>query len=162
MGRIVVSLLFMSSFAPHLATSQAARGGAGTQTIHACSLLTKELVTAHTPLSKESIDLAIQIPPIENAVGQSGSECSYGGVTLTIDAFTPESFEKARTPAWVAVAGVGDAAYFRDNGGRFGELYVRTTAHGLGIQMGVPTGRTTASIQPNAIALAKAILPKLK
>jgi hypothetical protein len=56
----------------------------------------------------------------------------------------------------------GDAAYFRDNGGRFADLYVRTNAHGLGVQMAMPIGRTSASIQPNAIAHAKAILPKLK
>jgi hypothetical protein len=32
----------------------------------------------------------------------------------------------------------------------------------LTIQMDVPTGRTAASIKPNVIALAKAILPRLK
>jgi hypothetical protein len=163
MGRIVVSLLVMSWFASHWTALQTERGPAApTEAIHACSLLTKELVTQHTPLSKQSFDLVIQIPPSEDGVGQSGSQCTYGGVTLTIDAFTPEYFEKVRTPAWVPVPGVGDTAYFRDNGGRLAELYVRTNAHGLGIQMDVPTGRTSASIQPNAIALAKAILPKLK
>jgi hypothetical protein len=163
MSRIVVSLLVMSWFAARWTAPQTERGTAArTQAIHACSLLTRELVTEHSPLSKQAFDLVIRIPPSEDAVGQSGSECTYGGVTLTIDAFTPEYFEKVRTPAWVPVPGVGDTAYFRDNGGRFAELYVRTNAHGLGIQMDVPMGRTSASIQPNAIALAKAILPKLK
>ena len=32
----------------------------------------------------------------------------------------------------------------------------------LTIQMDVPNGRTAASIQPNVIALAKAVLPQLK
>src|SRR5262252_6129068 len=104
MGRIVVSLLIMSWFAPRWTAPQTQRGAAGSpQAIHACALLTKELVTEHSPLSKESLNLAIQIPPMENAVGQSGSECDYGGVTLTIDAFTPEYFEKQRTPAWTPV-----------------------------------------------------------
>ena len=163
MGRIVVLLLVLSWFAARGMAPQTERGTAArTQAIRACSLLTRELVTEHTPLSKQAFDLVIQIPPSEDAAGQSGSECTYGGVTLTIDAFTPEAFEKARTPAWVPISGVGEAAYFRDNGGRFAELYVRSNGHGLGIQMDVPTGRTSASIQPNAIALAKAILPKLK
>ena len=163
MRPILVSLLVISSFAPYWTASSSQRGAAGgTSAIHACSLLTKDLLTEHTPLSKPSFDLVIQIPASEDAAGQSGSECTYGGVTLTIDAFTAEAFEKARTPAWMPISGVGDAAYFRDNGGRFAELYVRSSGHGLGIQMDVPTGRTSASIQPNAIALAKAILPKLK
>ena len=58
--------------------------------------------------------------------------------------------------------GVGDEAYFRDNRGEWGELYVRAGARVLTIQMDVPTGRTAAAIQPNTIALAKALLPKLK
>jgi hypothetical protein len=44
----------------------------------------------------------------------------------------------------------------------FAELYVRSGTHVFTIQMDVPTGRTSVSIQPNVIALAKAILPKLK
>jgi hypothetical protein len=57
---------------------------------------------------------------------------------------------------------VGAAAYFRDNRGEWGELYVRSDTHVLTIQMDVPTAKTAASIQSNTVALAKAILPKLK
>ncbi len=46
--------------------------------------------------------------------------------------------------------------------GQYAELYARTDARVLTIQMSVPTGRTTASIKPNVIAMARAVLPKLK
>jgi hypothetical protein len=57
---------------------------------------------------------------------------------------------------------LGDKAYFRDNKGRFAELFVQSGNHVMTIQMDVPDGKTSAAIQPNTIALAKALLPKLK
>jgi hypothetical protein len=57
---------------------------------------------------------------------------------------------------------LGDRAHFRDNKGRWAELYMLAGSHVLTIQMDVPNGRTAASIQPNVIALAKAVLPQLK
>jgi hypothetical protein len=99
----------------------------------ACSLLTREVVTKVTPYEKQALDLVMRVPPNSDALGARGSECTYGG-----------------------------AAYFRDNGGRWAELYVRTGAHVITIQMSVPTGRTAASIQPNVVALAKVLLPQLK
>jgi hypothetical protein len=142
--------------------STAAQTGRGTA-VHACSFLTKALVAEHTPLTKQAFALVSDLPPSEDAIAPSGSECTYGGVTFNIDAISPEYFERIRKPEeWKAITGVGDTAYFRDNAGRFAELFVRTGMHSFSIQMDVPTGRTSASIQPNVIALAKAILPKVK
>jgi len=163
MGQIVASSLVMVLVMPLWTAAQSARGNAApVPAVHACSLLTKELVAEHTPLSKQAFALVSGLAPSEDAIGQSGSECTYGGVTFNIDAINPEYFEKTRKPEWMAITGVGDTAYFRDNAGRFAELYVRTGPHSFSIQMDVPTGRTSVSIQPNVIALAKAILPKVK
>jgi len=164
MNQIVTLLLVMASFAPFGSAPQSGRGAAAASTpaFHACSILTKELLTQHTPLSKRAFDLSFNPSAHEDAVGKSGSECTNGGVTLTIDGFTAEYFEKTRTKEWKAVSGIGDTAYFRDNGGRFAELYIRTGSHVFTIQMDVPMDRTSESIQPNAIAMAKEILPKLK
>jgi hypothetical protein len=140
----------------------------GKPAIRACSLLTKELVTQVTPQSKEAFALVIRIPPSEDALGASGSACEYGGIHLQIDPFPPATFERQREIdhkrglTWVPVPDVGETAYFRDNKGRWGELFVRTSAHVFTIQMGVPTGRTVESIKPNVIALAKAIDSKLR
>jgi len=128
----------------------------------ACALLTQEMVTEVTPYEPQALDLVLRVPPMEDALGASGSACSYGGITLQIDPFTPARLEKLRGPAWVPVAGVGEAAYFEDNKGRWAQLYARAGRRVVTIQMDVPTGRTAASIQPNVVALARAILPKLK
>ena len=102
------------------------------------------------------------VAPMEDALGKSGSACWYGGITLQVDPFASATFEKQRDKAWVPVSDVGDSAYFRDNRGNYAELYVRVGGRALTIQMDVPRGRTSASIQPNVIALAKALLPRLK
>lgn len=163
MRRVFASLLVIGLLPGHAAALEAAReAAAGTRTVGACSLLTRELVTKVTPYDKPALDLVMRIPPQEEAIGQSGSVCDFGGITLQIDPFTPDRLEKLRDETWVAIADVGDAAYFRDNRGEWAELAARSGRRVLTIQMDVPTGRTTASIQPNVIALAKAILPKLK
>jgi len=161
MGHVVASLLVMVLGEPSWA-AQSARGSAAGTSVHACALLTKEVVAEHTPLSKQAFALVSGLPASEDQIGQSGSECTYGGVTFNVDAINPDYFEKTRKAEWKPMAGVGDTAYFRDNAGRFAELYVRTATHVFTIQMDVPTGRTSDAIQPNVVALAKAILPKLK
>jgi hypothetical protein len=162
--REFVLLFVMSGFAIQATTVQSGSGAAaGKRAVGACSLLTKELVTQVTPYEKQVLDVVTQIPPSEDPVGPSGSACEYGGIGLQIDPFgSPARIEKEFGTKWERVADVGDVAYFRNNIGRWGELYVRAGAHVLTIQMAVPNGRTAESIKPNTIALAKAILPKLK
>jgi hypothetical protein len=121
-------------------------------------------VTQVTPHDKQALDLVLQVPPTEDSIGSSGSACSFGGITMQVDPFAPAVFERQRErdKTWVAVPGVGETAYFMDRSGRWAELYVTAAGRVLTIQMDVPMGRTALSIQPNVIALAKAILPKLK
>jgi hypothetical protein len=137
-------------------------GAAGPSPSPACALLTKELVVQFTPYEKKALDLVMLVPPSGDPVGRSGSECTYGGITLQVDPFPPATLEKQRDPRWQAVKDVAEVAYFRDNGGRWGELYVKVGSRVVTIQMDVPTGRTAMSIQPNLIGLAKALLSKLK
>jgi len=156
MRRLIASLYVIVCLAPQCGAA-AAKG-----TLSACSILTKELVTQVTPYDKKALDLALRVPAREDAVGQGGSECSYGGITMNVDAFAPAAFERLRDQTWVPLPNLGDRAHFRDNKGRWAELYVLAGSHVLTIQMDVPNGRTAASIQPNVIALAKAVLPQLK
>jgi hypothetical protein len=81
---------------------------------------------------------------------------------MNVDAFAPVAFERLRDSTRVSLAKVGDRAYFRDNKGRWAEVYVLAGSHVLTIQMDVPSGRTAQSIQPNVVALANAVLPQLK
>jgi hypothetical protein len=162
MRQVVVLLMVMGCVAPHATALQAGRSAAGAPAVRACALLTREVLTAVTAMEKQSLALSMQVPPTEDALGATGSACSYGDVVLQIDPFTPARLEQLRTKEWVPLQGVGDTAYFRDNRGRFAELYAQSGRHVITIQMSVPTGRTAASIQPNVIRLANAILPKLK
>lgn len=150
----VVSIVGIVLFMTMLAS------GAEAASARACSLLDKELVEQVSPYDKQALDLVLKVPPNEDAAGQAGSQCDYGGITLAVDTFLPGAFDKMRERAgtWVPVAGV----YFRDNKGCWSELYVVVGSRALSSQMAVPTGRTAASIQPNAVALAKAVLPKLR
>jgi hypothetical protein len=160
MRHIVASVLFIGCLARPAAPLLAQ--GPGKPPTSACSLLTKGLVMQVTPYDKQALEVVMQIPPSEDAVGRSGSACEYGGIHLQVDPFTAETFERARQKTWLPVRDVGDAAYFRDNGGQWAELYIRTGVHVFTIQMDVPTGNTAESVKPNVIALARAILPKLR
>ena len=153
---IPVPLLIGCLASQLLALQNAAKPG-----VRACSLLTKDLVLQVSPYSKQQLDLVMRIPPDEDSVGPSGSACTYGGITMQIDPFAPAVFEKQQQ-GWVPVQGVGDVAYFFDRRGEWAELYVRTGTRVLTIQMDIPDGRTASSVQPNVIALAKALLPKLR
>ena len=167
MRKGVMFALMASSLVPAVSLVHA-QAGATKTAIRACSLLTKELVIETTPYEKKVITQVLSIPPSEEPAGQSGSACSYGGVHLQVNPFPLSVIENQRQAdarngkPWAAVAGVGDVAYFRDNRGRFGELFTRAGAHIVTIQMDVPHGRTTESIKPNAVALAQALVAKLR
>jgi hypothetical protein len=157
----LIALSLTASVAPTATAFQGgARGSAAKPATGACSLLTKDLIAAHTPASKESLKLMFSIPPEEEKAG-GGTMCSYGDVILQVEPFPAASFEKL-FGQWTPVPGVGDRAYFRDNRGMFAELGVLAGGRTLTIQMDAPTGRTPASIQSNVIALAKALLAKWK
>jgi len=110
--------------------------------------------------------LIFDMKPEEEKVG-NGTACEYADIGLQIDVLTPERI--AAIPAdpktmkeWIAVAGVGDRAYFRNNKNRFAELIGSVGVHTFTIQMGVPTQGTAEGIKPNVIELANAIVPRLR
>ena len=61
-----------------------------------------------------------------------------------------------------APLGAGEAAYFRSNRNRYAELAVWTATHYFTLQVSVPTGSTAEAIKPNTVALANAIIAKLR
>ena len=128
----------------------------------ACSLLTKELVLRVTPATnKAELSRLFSTPPEEHRLGPDRSLCDYAGLTLSLNAVHPESFEAKlrKDKAWVPIPGLGNAAWFRGVG-PMGELYVRSGPRNLGVAVMIPEGRTAESIKPNAVALAKAVLSR--
>jgi hypothetical protein len=158
MRQVVASLVVLSCFVP--AASAQTRGG-GSSRISACSLLTRDVaMKVATADGKRTIDL---LKPSEDLLGEKGSSCGYADIQLQVDPFArSEELRKSPGKGWTPVSGVGDTAYFHNNSDRYAELMVWTGAHHFTIQIGVPTGSTAAAVKPNTIALANAIIPKLR
>lgn len=156
--RLLFAALIVSVAAAPSVSAQA-RGGASR--IRACSLLTRDLVVkVSPPQNVRGLDL---IPPMEEDIGTQGSYCEYGDISLQIDPFArAQQMRTTMGKEWTAVTGVGDTAFFRNNKDMWGELIVWTGSHHFTIQMGIPMGSTAAAIRPNTIALANAIIPKLR
>src|SRR5215471_5593298 len=88
----------------------------------ACSIMTKAEVKQFS--TNAFFD---QLPVQEEKVG-NGTSCNYADILIQIDPFPFATIERMRSGApqrWEAAPGVGDAAYARDNGGRYAELYSR-------------------------------------
>ena len=170
MQNAIASSLVIGLLAASAAAEQARSGSAaGKPAIKACSLLPKELVIK---VSGAANKLVFDLPPEEESVGTSGSAWEYGDIRLQIDAFGPEVIDRtakaqergagsARTANWVPVSGVGDRAYFNADR-NYAELMGYVGRRTFTIQMGVPFQSTPETIKPNVIALANAIVPKLK
>ena len=160
MRLVIAVVLVVSGVVLNAAGFQTSGGAAKAPATSACSILTKELLAAHSPASKDTFALIVKIPPQEDKIG-AGSSCQYGDTNLQIDPFPVANFEKL-FGKWTPVAGVGDRAYFRDNRGEWAELAVVSGARMVTIQMDVPRGGTAATIQPNTVSMAKAVLAQLK
>ncbi len=161
MRHVVASVLVSGCFASDAAAFQARAGAAGgTPSIRACSLLPKELVEKYFPNKA----VFPYLKPSEEATGNRGSSCHYGTIGLQVDPFArPEEIKKTLAKDGLeSVAGVGDFAYFRINRNTFAELIVWTGSHHFTIQMSINQGSTAAATKLDAIAVAKAIIPKLR
>ena len=160
MRKVVVVLLITSVFSLSAAAHQArsAAPPSATSSPKACSLLSKDLALKVTGANKALFDT----PPREMTIG-NGSECNWGDIQLRIDPFSWASLEGMgkNDKKWAEVSGVGDKAYFRENG-RFAELMSHVGGRTFTVQMSVPITSTAEKFKPNVIALANAIVPKLK
>lgn len=156
----VISLLVAGCLSSSVTAFQGRSGS--TPANRACELLTRELVTKTSPYEKRALDMALRMPPEEDALAAGGSACTSGGITLQIDPMRADRLAAIVKPDWQKVSGVGDLAYFRDNGGEYAELYVRAGAHIVTVQMDVPAGKGAAALQSNVVAVARDVLSRLK
>jgi hypothetical protein len=132
--------------------------GAGTtgSGIKACSILTRDLVEPLTA-NKRVLDL---IPP-EEETSATSSACEYGVVRLQHYPTRPGG-NRTAPKDFQPLAGVGETAFFRNNGNNYAELMVWSGAHHFTLQVSVPTGSTAEAIKPQTVALANAIIQKLR
>lgn len=127
--------------------------------INACTFLTRDLVAKFATVDdKKKLDL----PPEEIPVG-NGSHCEYAGIGLGINSLpSADRMRKSPPKDWVAVSGVGDAAYFYSVQNALAQLAVWSGSHNFGILMNVPVGGKAEQLKPKMIELANLIIPKLK
>jgi hypothetical protein len=153
----VVPLVAVFAFFAHPATPlQAGSTPAAGQTVRACAVLTKDLVAPFTE-NKKVLDV---LPPSEEALGTSGTACTYGAVRMQL--FPGRGGKPTvSAPGLQPVSGAGDGGLFRSNRNRYAELMVWTSKYRVDLQVDVPSGRTAEAIKPDVIALANAILKKL-
>jgi hypothetical protein len=158
--RTLVTLLLVGGFAAPAAglQSRGATPPAANPALRACSILTRDMVAPFTA-NKQMLDF---IPPEEEPMGQFGSACEYGVVRLQIRSVRADSPRTAPGKEWQPVSGAGETAYFRANGTQYAELMFWAGTHYLTLQVGVPTGSTPEAIKPNTIALANAVLAKVR
>jgi hypothetical protein len=106
--------------------------------------------------------------PIENFAGPGLASCKYGRISLILNPFKqPEQVRnamRARTlpyKDYEPVSGVGDAAFFRADS-TYANLYVWTGSQQIHIEMGAHFDDDAVALKQNAVALAHAIIPKLR
>lgn len=158
MRNVIASSVVIGLFASFSAAEQAQTGAPA---FKACSLLPRDLVMK---VSGDNVNkFVFDMPPQEEPVGKAGSACDYAGIRLQIDPFSWTALEaSAKKHKMMPVSGVGDAAYFGSRNSQFAEMTGRVGRHTFTIQMGVPFESTPDQMKPNVIALAEAIVPKLR
>ena len=137
-------------------TSPAAQG----QRISACSVLPRAEVRKILPWP----DLLDQFKDEEEAIGATGSGCSFPSVYVQILPYGPTFLKALRDQGekLEPAPGVGDDAYVRDNKGRWAELYAKVGDRILTLQAGIPPGKKADGMKPALIALGKAYAAKLR
>jgi hypothetical protein len=142
------------------AVAQSGKPPSGKPAIRACEVLTRDMVAKY---DTHDAKLRALIPREEEAIGSHGSSCDDGGIMIQVNPFLrSDDLRKSPPKDWQAVSGVGDTAYFHNNGNRWAELMVWTGSHHFTIQLSVPNGGTAESIKPNTIGLATAVIARLK
>lgn len=171
MRHVMASLLVAGCVSSVLGAFQA-RGDAadGTARLRACSLLTHDLaMKVSTAAGRTALEGATPDEGTEDmAIAKGASVCDYGSLHLILNNFTrPEQVRSAMRAGTAPysgherVAGVGDEAFFASNSA-FANLYVWSGPHHFWIQMASGYGEDTKALKANTVALARAIIPKLR
>jgi hypothetical protein len=103
------------------------------------------------------------LAPEEEALGTYGSSCNYPSVTVQLLPFLQSTIDSARKRGSLeSVAGVGDEAYLYHNPAGYAERYVKVGAQLLTLQRSIDMGQTIGDVRAGTIALANALVAKLR
>jgi hypothetical protein len=159
MRRVVTMMLAAAAVASSALEMPVVAYQSTAATIKVCQLLpraeVKKLIGGN-----EVFDM---IAPKEEALGNYGSSCNYPGVTVQVMTFLQSTLDAARTRGSLEpVAGVGDQAFLYHNPAGYAELYVQVGSHLLTLQRRIGMGQTIADVRAGTIALANALVAKLR
>jgi hypothetical protein len=168
MRHVMTSLLVVGCISSGAVAFQGRSGAGSTGT--ACELLTRDLaMKVSTASGRRGLESAKPSDDIEGmAIAKGASVCDFGHITLILDPFArPDQIRSAMRARnfpyknHEPVPGVGDAAFFESNSA-FANLYVWSGSRQFHIQMGAGYEDSAATLRPHVIALANAIIPKLR
>lgn len=134
-----------------------ASGRPDSSRVSACSLLPKEEIKKHLPW-ESFLD---QMPIEEEAIGPSGSGCSYPSVYIQLLPFSQRMIDMALAKGGVEdVDDLGDEAWFYNNADRYAEVYVKVGEQLLTLQ--ADADDSIEPVKPNILELANALVAKLR
>jgi hypothetical protein len=122
-----------------------------------CPLVPKEAVKKQFPWSA-ALD---PMPVEEEAIGTNGSSCNYPTVQVQLLPWSSHTVETLKKSGNVeTAAGVGDAAWLRNNRGEYAEIFVKVGGRLLTLQASIDGDYNEA--KPKLVALAKEYVAKLR
>jgi len=140
-----------------LAASPVAPAQTAGKPVLVCPLMPKEEVKEYFPWAA-----ALDSTPIEEeAVGTTGSSCNYPTLHAQVIAYSSHAIETMKKSGGAeSIAGIGEAAYLRNDRGEHAEILVRVGDRMLTLQATIDGGYEAA--KPKLIELAKAYVGKLR
>jgi hypothetical protein len=141
-----------------LTAGDAAQAAGQYQVVKVCSLLTVAEVKKLAPWEPMFDQMKIE----EEGFG-GGSSCSYPTATVQVMQFRQATIDAMGKDAKLeAVAGVGEAAWLRNNRNMFAELAAKVGPHLLTVQTSIDRGKTFETSKPQLLELGKAFAAKLR
>ena len=126
--------------------------------LNACSILPREEVKKIFPW-----DVAAIIDKDDEVKFPGRSACIYPSVHLSVGPHSAFKIDAVRKDGpLIPVAGVGDEAFIQQKGKNWVELYVRVGDRLLHIEKDILASDTLESVKPSMIALARAVIGKLR
>ena len=164
MMRVAVSTLVMAVLvvgaraASPVAAPQPATASGQYQIVKVCSLLTVAEVKKLAPWEPMFDQMKIE----EEGIG-GGSSCNYPTAAVQVMQFRQGTIDAlSKQYKLEAVAGVGDAAWLRNNRDMFAELMAKVGPHLLTVQTSISRGKTFETSKPELLNLGRGFAAKLR
>jgi hypothetical protein len=155
---LAVALVVGADVAGVATATDGQTAGAQYQVVKVCSLLPVAEVKKLAPWEPMFDQMKIE----EEGFG-GGSSCNYPTATVQVMQFRQATIDAlAKGVPLEAVAGVGDAAWVRNNQNEYAELLARVGPHLLTVQLSIDRGKTFDTAKPAVLGLGKAFAAKLR